>query len=246
MSNTIPDTVLEQVSVIMQPQADSGLTEDFIIPIPTLSSATSPGIVYVSFTRDSPEEYVQASFQCILKFVSKEVDPSTGEPEEEGYEDEYSLEDTELAAGDYIVPSYVTFASEWDRMRGGVSVTETFSLPAMESLKGAYTLPSDCAYVGADDNLSCSGVQLRHRDPQHAASGRLRGAISADSAHVTTFRTCRRRRRQGTCPLPYDILEGAGCHARGRRTGGTAGGGGLGHRCHRWLVYGSPLCVVCE
>ncbi|RPD82257.1 coatomer subunit gamma [Lentinus tigrinus ALCF2SS1-7] len=137
VSNTIPDTVLEQVSVIMQPQADSGLTEDFIIPIPTLTSATSPGVVYVSFTRDTPEEYVQASFQCILKFVSKELDPSTGEPEEEGYEDEYQLEDTELAAGDYIIPSYVTFASEWDRMRGGVSLTETFSLPAMESLKAA-------------------------------------------------------------------------------------------------------------
>ena len=137
VSNTIPDTVLEQVSVIMQPQADSGLTEDFIIPIPTLTSATSPGIVYVSFTRDNPEEYVQASFQCILKFISKELDPSTGEPEEEGYEDEYQLEDTELAAGDYIVPTYVTFASEWDRMRGGVSLTETFSLSAMESLKGA-------------------------------------------------------------------------------------------------------------
>ena len=122
MSNTISDTVPE---------------EDFIILVPTLSSsATSPWIVCVSFTRDSPEEYVQASFQCILKFVSKEVDPSTGEPEEEGYEDEYSLEDTELAAGDYIVPSYVTFASEWDRLRGGVSLTETFSLPAMESLKG--------------------------------------------------------------------------------------------------------------
>ncbi|KAI0673741.1 coatomer subunit gamma [Trametes maxima] len=137
VSNTIPDTVLEQVSVIMQPQGEAGLTEDFIIPIPTLTAATSPGIVYVSFTRETPEEYVQASFQCILKFVSKELDPSTGEPEEEGYEDEYQVEETELAAADYIVPSYVTFASEWDRMRGGVSVTETFSLPAMESLKAA-------------------------------------------------------------------------------------------------------------
>ncbi|KAI0744321.1 coatomer gamma subunit appendage platform subdomain-containing protein [Daedaleopsis nitida] len=121
----------------MQPQAESGLTEDFIIPVPQLTSTTSPGIVYVSFTWDTPEQYAQASFQRILKFVSKELDPSTSEPEEEGYEDEYQLEDTALAAGDYIVPRYVTFASEWDRMRGGVSTTETFSLPVMESLKAA-------------------------------------------------------------------------------------------------------------
>ena len=136
----MPDTVLEQVSVIMQPQAESGLTEDFIMPLPSLMQSTSPGIVYVSFTRDSPEEYALASFQCILKFISKEVDPVSGEPEEEGYPDEYSLEDTELSAADYIVPSYVTFNSEWDRLRGGVNITETFALPAMESLKGTLLL----------------------------------------------------------------------------------------------------------
>lgn len=122
----------------MQPSAESSLTEDFIIQLPSLSSATSPGIVYVSFTRDSPEEYASGSFQCVLKFTSKEVDPSTGEPEEDGYDDEYQLEEVELGAGDYIIPTYVTFSSEWDRLRGGASATETFSLSAMESLKGNF------------------------------------------------------------------------------------------------------------
>ncbi|KAF8559932.1 coatomer subunit gamma [Imleria badia] len=136
VSNTLPDTVLEQVSVIMQPQTESGLTEDFILTVPTLTASTSPSIVYVSFTRDSPEEYVTASFQCVLKFISKELDPSTGEPEEEGYEDEYQLEEVELTAGgDYMIPSYSSFSSEWDRLRSGASATETFSLTAMESIK---------------------------------------------------------------------------------------------------------------
>jgi len=139
VSNTLPDTVLEQVSVMMQPQSEeSGLTEDFIIPLPSLSAATSPGIIYVSYTREEPEKYAVASFQCVLKFVSKELDPSTGEPEEEGYEDEYSLEEVELTAGgDYIVPSYTTFGSEWDRLRSGPNATETFALSTMESLKAA-------------------------------------------------------------------------------------------------------------
>lgn len=122
----------------MQPQTESGLTEDFILLVPTLAASTSPSIVYVSFTRDSPEEYVTASFQCILKFISKELDPSTGEPEEEGYEDEYQLEEVELSAGgDYIIPSYSSFSSEWDRLRSGATATETFTLTAMESIKGA-------------------------------------------------------------------------------------------------------------
>ena len=133
----MPDTVLEQVSVIMQPQAESGLTEDFIIPIPSLTQSTSPGIVYVSFTRDSPEEYAAAAFQCILKFISKEVDPASGEPEADGYEDEYQLEEVELGAGgDYILPSYATFTSEWEKMKSGPEVTETFALGSMESIKG--------------------------------------------------------------------------------------------------------------
>ena len=122
----------------MQSQSEEPvLTEDFIIPIPSLTASTSPGIVYVSFTRVSPEQYALASFQCTLKFISKELDPSTGEPEEEGYEDEYQLEEVELSAGgDYIIPNYATFGSEWDRLRSGPSATETFTLSAMESLKG--------------------------------------------------------------------------------------------------------------
>jgi len=140
VSNTLPDTVLEQVSVIMQSQNECKLTEDFIIPVPAITAATSPNIVYVSFTRDAPEEYTLASFQCTLKFISKELDPSTGEPEEDGYEDEYQLEEVELNAGsDYIVPSYASFASEWDRLRTGPNATETFALSAMESLQGMIT-----------------------------------------------------------------------------------------------------------
>ncbi|RXW24547.1 hypothetical protein EST38_g1280 [Candolleomyces aberdarensis] len=139
VSNTLPDTVLEQLSVIMTPQdEESGLVEDFIIPLPSLSSVTSPGIVYVSFTREDPTKYSIGSFGCTLKFISKELDPTTQEPEEEGYEDEYQLEEVELSAGgDYIIPSYATFGSEWDRMRSGPNATETFLLGAMDSLKAA-------------------------------------------------------------------------------------------------------------
>lgn len=138
MSNTIPDTVLEQVSVIMQPTSEEiGLVEDFIIPIPKLTSADSPGIFYASFTREDPLEYPLASFQCMLKFISKELDPTSGEPEEEGYPDEYHLEEVELGpGGDYIVPNYVTFASEWDKMRNDAAATETFALSSMDSIKG--------------------------------------------------------------------------------------------------------------
>lgn len=136
MRNTIPDTVLEQVSVVMSFDEDAGLTEDFLIPIPSLDNEAA-GVVYVSYTRSTPSAYTSASFQNTLKFTSKEVDPVTGEPEEEGYADEYQLEEVDIGAGDYIVPSYANFATEWDRLRAGSTATETFALTALESLKGA-------------------------------------------------------------------------------------------------------------
>jgi coatomer protein complex subunit gamma len=128
----LPDTILEQVSVLTNPP-EEGLSEDFIIPIPKMSN--EPGIIYVSYTRTSPESYALGSFNCTLKFISKEVDPISGEPEEEGYEDEYQIEDVELGVGDYIIPTYLTFTTEWDRLRTGATATETFQLSALKSLK---------------------------------------------------------------------------------------------------------------
>lgn len=136
ITNTLPDTVLENVSVIMTPSEDTPLTEDFIIPYPSLTSDV-PGVVYVSFTRNDPVEYAIGAFGCTLKFVSKEVDPTSGEPEEEGYDDEYQVEELDLGAGDYISPNYVTFSSEWERLKGGATSTETFALSSSESLKAA-------------------------------------------------------------------------------------------------------------
>lgn len=122
----------------MAPQSeDTGLVEDFIINLPALTTSNSPGIVYVSFTREDPELYAIASFSCTLKFTSKELDPSTGVPEEEGYEDDYPVDEVELSAGgDYIVPSYASFGSEWERLKASPNATETFALSAMESIKG--------------------------------------------------------------------------------------------------------------
>lgn len=129
--------MLEQVAVIALPGEDSGLVEDFILPVASVTSAAPSGIVYVSWTRENPEAYATTSFTCNLKFVNKELDPSTGEPEAEGYPDEYPLEEVELSAADYIIPSYASFQPEWDRLRSGASATETFSLSAMESLQAA-------------------------------------------------------------------------------------------------------------
>ena len=39
-------------------------------------------------------------------------------------------------AEQYISPTYVTFTTEWDKLAGASSITETFALSSSESLKG--------------------------------------------------------------------------------------------------------------
>ncbi|PWN48580.1 Coatomer, gamma subunit, partial [Violaceomyces palustris] len=136
VTNTLPDTVLENVAVIVGGAAEAGLTEDFILDVPSLSASSPSGSVYVSFTRSGGStDFAQAALQNTLRFVSKEVDPSSGEPEEEGYDDEYQTEDLELGVADYVTPCYANFSQEWDKLASASSATETFALTALDSLK---------------------------------------------------------------------------------------------------------------
>ncbi|KAK5148760.1 hypothetical protein LTR04_000548, partial [Oleoguttula sp. CCFEE 6159] len=106
IKNTLPDTILADVTVVATPsEGEDGsapaLEEDFIIPAPQLKT-DEPGTVYVSFKRTEGDlSFVAASFTNVLKFTSKEIDPTTGKPEEDGYEDEYQVEDLELTGADY-------------------------------------------------------------------------------------------------------------------------------------------------
>lgn len=181
--NTVDMVHLEQVSVIMTPSEETELEEDFIIPVPSLAPNTT-GVVYVSFSRTDSRAYATGSFVNTLKFISKEVDPESGEPEEDGYDDEYQIEELEVGAGDYIVPSYAAFATEWDRLRSGATAQETFALTALNSLKSESC--QSCLRVELiTDNLFslCSRVRLATGDPWNGGTRRNRISRFSDSAH---------------------------------------------------------------
>ncbi|TIC10933.1 Coatomer, gamma subunit [Wallemia mellicola] len=136
VQNTIAENVLEDVSVIMQPTDDLSeqVQEDFIMPVQQLTSEMGSTAIYVSFTRVLEEEYPLGSFINTLSFISKEVDPDTGDLEPEGYKDEYQIEDIELQVADYVQPSYASFGNEWEK-HTTYAATETFSLTALDSLQ---------------------------------------------------------------------------------------------------------------
>lgn len=139
VKNTLPDTILEDVSMICTLNDDEGpeLEEEFIIPAARLMPG-EPGVVYVSFKRTGGR-YPTAGFMNGLKFTSKEIDPSTGEAEQEGYEDEYQVEELEVTGGDYVLPTFAgSFENIWEQVgAAGEEVTETFSLgDAVKSIQG--------------------------------------------------------------------------------------------------------------
>jgi len=131
--------VLEEVSVVATPSEEEELEEDFIIPAAKLVTG-EPGTIYVSFKKVNGEaSFPASSFTNVLKFSTKEIDPTTGEPEESGYDDEYQVEDLELTGSDYVVPAFAgNFNHIWEQVGAqGEEADETLQLSNMKSIAGA-------------------------------------------------------------------------------------------------------------
>jgi len=152
IKNTLPEVVLADVSVVCTPSSTSeeeeapAVEEEFIIPAPLLKT-DEPGTVYVAFRR--PEEFISANFSNVLRFTSKEVDPSTNEPEEGGYEDEYEIEALELTGADYVLPA---FAGNFDGIYNSISSDEEHEAEETLQLSNAKSIAE--AVEGLAKNLS--------------------------------------------------------------------------------------------
>ncbi|KAJ2499521.1 coatomer subunit gamma [Coemansia sp. RSA 1972] len=138
VTNTIPEQVVEQVEVAMEPEDDISdvLQPVVVVPIPELR-CDEPGTAYVAFERTDTDTFPSAAFACTLKFIVKECDPATGEPEEgdEGFEDEYSLEAVDLGAGDFMQASYLPDSHAlWETLGADAECVETFALANFDSI----------------------------------------------------------------------------------------------------------------
>ncbi|RMB89994.1 hypothetical protein DUI87_33606 [Hirundo rustica rustica] len=136
-TNTLNDQLLERVTVQMEP-ADA---YDVICCIPAPSLAyNQPGMCYtlVSIPQDDPTA-VASTFSCTMKFTVRDCDPSTGVPEEDGYEDEYVLEDLEVTVSDHIQKVLKpNFAAAWEEVGDDFEKEETFALSSIKTLDGVY------------------------------------------------------------------------------------------------------------
>lgn len=141
VKNTLPATVLENVSVVASP-SDEELAEVFIIPADKLAT-DEPGKIYVAFAKAGGEGAMPVStFSNVLRFTSKEIDPTTGEPEEEGYDDEYEVAEFDLAGSDYLIPTFAgNFNHIWEQVgAAGEEAEETVQLGGMKSIAGMFSI----------------------------------------------------------------------------------------------------------
>lgn len=108
--------------------------EEAVVPLPVMPY-NGTGATYVILAR--PEGSIAlGKFVNILRFTVKEVDPGTGEAEEDGYEDEYQLEDIDITPASYIKPSSVAnFRKVWDEMDTSTEREDDYGLGTRDTLQ---------------------------------------------------------------------------------------------------------------
>ncbi|XP_008783467.1 coatomer subunit gamma-2 [Phoenix dactylifera] len=135
-TNTIPEQLLENVTVFVDASEAEEFSEVASKPLRTLPY-DSPGQSFVAFEKPEGVPAV-GKFSNLLKFIVKEVDPATGEADEEGVEDEYQLEDLEVVAADYMLKVGVSnFKNAWDNMGADCERVDEYGLGVRESLAEA-------------------------------------------------------------------------------------------------------------
>lgn len=141
VKNTLDATVLDDVTVLVGQSDDDEpvLEEEFIIPAPRLKT-NEPGVVYVAFKKTEGNTFPITTLSNSLKFTSKEIDPTTGEPQDSGYDDEYEMENIELSGADFVAPAFAgNFDHIWEGTgANGDEASETLQLSTVKSLAGKF------------------------------------------------------------------------------------------------------------
>jgi len=135
-SNTVEEQILENVTVAIDLADAPEFEESTTVPLAVMPFG-EVGRTFVVLSR-TEGSLALGKFACTLRFTVKEIDPSTGEAEEEGYEDEYQLEDVDVLASDYIAPTPVgNFRGAWEELPEESEMADDYGLGTRASLEEA-------------------------------------------------------------------------------------------------------------
>jgi len=134
--NTLNDQLLEKVNISME--LPEGYELLATLPCERLPHK-EPGVAYLVLSTPEDDSDCFESVSPLMRFTVKDCDPDTGEPDsDEGYDDEYQLEDLEITFGDFIQRVNKTnFRNAWEDLGETNELEDTYELSAMKSLPEA-------------------------------------------------------------------------------------------------------------
>ncbi|GJQ14068.1 hypothetical protein GpartN1_g5859.t1 [Galdieria partita] len=142
--STLEDQILENVQVVTDLSSIEGLQLVKNIPVSLLKYG-SPQHAFVILQR-LEGFYPIGDAPCEVRYVVKEMNPSTGEVDDKGFDEEYKLEDLSFGISDYMVPLQQTnarFKDIWDKFGSQNEVRETFALSMHQSIPSALNAVRD-------------------------------------------------------------------------------------------------------
>ncbi|XP_018336880.1 coatomer subunit gamma [Agrilus planipennis] len=136
--NTLNDVLLENVRIQLDPSEGYIILSE--IPCSKLPyNELASSYVILQMPEDLPSCF--GTFGAVLKFIVKDCDPTTGLPEtDNGYDDEYILENLEITLGDHIQRLHkINWAAAWEAAaaRGYIEMEDTYSLSSTNTLEEA-------------------------------------------------------------------------------------------------------------
>lgn len=126
--NTIDDQRLVNCRVELSNLDEEVYSIDHVVPAPAVRF-NDPSYTFIGLQRNLDPSPV--SCNCVLKFSVVQVDPATGnvEGDENGYEEEYALEDLEINTNDFMARvSVPDFKRSWEQMGNDGEVLQKFAL----------------------------------------------------------------------------------------------------------------------
>ena len=259
--NSVPEQVLENVSVAVDLDEAPGFKLNFSVPLAVMPldatgggggvggggggdgeggkheydhdheggggsgggphGLVTPGYTFVCLQRPDGELLSTGSVTCTLTFTLKEVDPSTGECEDEGYEDEYGLEAVVISPADYMKDVVLEgghhqgfFQGQWEKLGSEHEVLCEYALGAdplpevvgllVKTLGMTVLDRSDVVAPGARSHTLLVGGEFLGRE---MCVARVRFGV--DGSGQVALQVAARSTTTATAQLVHDIITSA-------------------------------------
>ena len=153
VQNTIENQRLDNVTVLVDDSEAELYTASGEIACDGIKYGETKNC-FTILERSTEEPLAPNHFTCELRFTVTQVDPSTGEEEGDTFEEEYPLEDLEIATGDFMAKVAVPdFRKSWELVGNDNEVLEKFALQ-FKKMEDAVTAVLDFLGMQACDGTA--------------------------------------------------------------------------------------------